>query len=352
MARFIVPPYLLHRLAETDDPRFGRASAAARFSLQEAADLREARRVAPLRPRSTLVAEPGGDEPAGPARSIGDAQGTERLPGALVRSEGQPSNGDVAVDEAYDGLGETYAFFAEVFGRRSIDDAELPLDATVHFGRDYDNAFWDGERMVFGDGDGEVFNRFTASLSVIGHELAHGVIQHAGDLVYQGQSGALNESIADVFGVLVEQYSRGQNAADASWLVGEGLFTAEVQGSALRSMSAPGTAYDDDVLGKDPQPGHMDDYVATSDDNGGVHINSGIPNRAFYLAATKLGGRAWETAGRIWYDTLASGRVSPTMDFSAFAVATVATAAEQYGDGSGEAAAVIEAWEGVGLVLG
>ncbi|BBE24050.1 hypothetical protein MN0502_29330 [Arthrobacter sp. MN05-02] len=144
----------------------------------------------------------------------------------------------------------------------------------MHYGTDYDNAFWDGERMVFGDGDGEIFGRFTASLTVISHELVHGFTQYSTNLEYQGQSGALNESLSDVFGVLVEQRELGQDAADATWLVGAGIFTAQVQGSALRSLRAPGTAYDDDVLGRDPQPATMADYVETTSDNGGVHINS------------------------------------------------------------------------------
>lgn len=149
--------------------------------------------------------------------------------------------------------------------------------------------------MVFGDGDGEVFERFTRSLSVIGHELAHGVTQYSAGLAYRNQAGAINESMSDVFGALVEQYVKQESAKEASWLIGEGLFTEQVEGSALRSMKAPGTAYDDDVLGKDPQPDSMDSYVRTSADNGGVHINSGIPNRAFYLLAEALGGNAWES---------------------------------------------------------
>ena len=119
-----------------------------------------------------------------------------------------------------------------------------------------------------------------------------------------------------MFGALTEQHQLGQTADEASWLIGEGIFTDAVQGEALRSLTAPGTAYDDDVLGRDPQPAHMDDYVVTSDDNGGVHINSGIPNHAFYLAARQLGGHAWERAGLIWYRTLTSGTVSPTADFT------------------------------------
>ena len=180
----------------------------------------------------------------------------------LVRKEGEAATGDPAADEAYDGLGHTHSLYADVFGRNSIDDQGMPLNATVHFGKLYDNAFWDGQQMVFGDGDGEIFERFTRSLSVIGHELAHGVTQFSAGLAYRNQAGAINESISDVFGALVEQYVRKQSTADASWLIGEGLFTAQVQGAALRSMKAPGTAYDDDVLGKDPQPDSMDSTSA------------------------------------------------------------------------------------------
>src|SRR3546814_20300984 len=99
-------------------------------------------------------------------------------------------------------------------------------------------------------------------------------------LFRSGQSGALNESLSDVFGVLVEQHAAGQSADEASWLVGDGIFTDAVQGVALRSLSEPGTAYADDVLGRDPQPGHLRDYVQTVADHGGVPITSGIPHRA------------------------------------------------------------------------
>src|SRR4029079_944922 len=134
--------------------------------------------------------------------------------------------------------------------------------------------------------------------------LTHGVTQDEAQLVYSNQSGALNESLSDVFGSLIKQFSLNQTADQADWLIGAGLLTKQVNGVALRSMKAPGTAYNDPVLGKDPQPAHMKDYVNTISDNGGVHINSGIPNHAFYLIATQIGGNAWEKAGQIWYLTL------------------------------------------------
>jgi Zn-dependent metalloprotease len=282
-----------------------------------------------------------------PRRTVSTADGAETVPGRTMRSEGHPPSGDLAVDEAYDGLGATFRLYLDAYGRHSVDDAGLPLPATVHYGRDYDNAFWDGTQMVFGDGDGELFNRFTIAVDVIGHELTHGVTEHDAGLVYQGQSGALNESVSDVFGSLVKQYALGQRADQADWLIGAGLFTEQVQGVALRSMRAPGTAYDDDVLGADPQPAHLRDYVETTEDNGGVHTNSGIPNHAFYLVAAALGGNAWDVAGRVWYDALRDDRLAADADFAAFAGITVRAAESRFG--AEAVAAVRDGWAGVGV---
>ncbi|QJU53205.1 M4 family metallopeptidase [Herbiconiux sp. KACC 21604] len=365
----IVPPYLLERIAGADAYGLERAAAAARRSLTADPALRAERQREAERPAaspwaSTRFSAAGNDtspdlglgddgepaaSPPGPDRTVYDAGRTETLPGRVVRREGAPATGDPAADEAYDGLGATHALLLDAFGRDSIDGKGLPLLATVHYGRDYDNAFWDGDRMVFGDGDGEVFGRFTASLSVIGHELAHGVTQYTAGLVYQGQSGALNESFSDVIGALVEQHRLGQTAGEADWLIGAGLFTDAVEGRALRSMLEPGTAYDDDVLGRDPQPADMAGYVDTADDNGGVHVNSGIPNRAFALAAIELGGRAWETVGPVWYDTVGGPRLTTTADFAQFAAATIATAGERYGGDSREVSAIEGAWRTVGV---
>lgn len=344
----IVPPYLLDRIAEAAGPRFPLAAEAARRALLREPPARLGYDTPPAAGLGLPSALP--DAPSDPDRRISDAQGTERLPGRLVRREGERATGDEAVDDAYDGLGDTHRMFDRVLGRDSIDGLGMPLEATVHFGEAYDNAFWDGERMVFGDGDGEIFRGFTDSLSVIGHELAHGVTEHTAKLRYQGQSGALNEHVSDAFGALVEQYALGQDAEAATWLIGEGIFTAEVQGRALRSMLEPGTAYDDDVLGRDPQPAHMRDYIETAEDNGGVHLNSGIPNRAFALAARQLGGFAWEHVGRIWYDTLTSGRLGEDATFAQFAEETVRQAGLRFGERSREVEAVREGWQQVGVL--
>ncbi len=348
MTHAIIPPYLLARVATAREPHLARAAEAARATL--VAD----RSYTPRRSRIVLSIEDGGtlvvESTPAPDREISDAQQQETLPGVRVRGEDDPPSADVSVNEAFDGLGATFDFYLDAYGRSSIDGKGGPLWATVHYGRDYDNAFWNGERMVFGDGDGEVFTRFTRSLTVIAHELTHGVTEFSGGLEYQSQSGALNESISDVFGALTEQHHLKQSASEATWLIGAGIFTDAVQGKALRSLSAPGTAYDDDVLGKDPQPAHMRDYVETTGDNGGVHINSGIPNRAFYVVADALGGFAWERAGRIWYLTLTGGTLSPTSDFAAFAAATLATATAEYGEKSKEADAVRSGWIDVGVM--
>jgi Zn-dependent metalloprotease len=281
-------------------------------------------------------------------RTIYDAKNRENLPGTPIRREGGREKGGKTVTEAYGYSGSTYNFFKDIFGRNSIDTRGMKLDSTVHYGEDYNNAFWNGTQMVYGDGDGDIFQRFTKSIDVIGHELSHGVTQYEAALEYQGQAGALNESFSDVFGSLVKQYYLRQKVEKADWLIGNGLFTRKVNGIALRSMKEPGTAYDDPTIGKDPQPGHMKDYVRTTDDNGGVHINSGIPNHAFYLTAIELGGYAWEKAGRIWYVTLTE-RLRERSDFSNAAVSTLQVAENLYGRGSAESIAVEKAWNRVGI---
>jgi hypothetical protein len=340
----IIPPYLLERLAtshpDEDTSRWGQ------HTLTIDARLRERRTLPPPTPSTQGAMPPQAAQRSGEdAIAIYTAGNGSDLPGRVVRVSGEPESGDVAVDEAYAGVDGTLALYREVYGRESYDGRGAPVVTTVHYERNYDNAFWDGRQLVFGDGDGTVFDRFTKPVDVLGHEFTHAVTQYTANLTYQGQSGALNESISDVFGTCLKQRLLGQSAQEGDWLIGQGLFLPSVQGKALRSMSEPGTAYDDDVIGKDPQVGSMDDYVDTQDDNGGVHLNSGIPNRAFYLAATSIGGNAWEGAGKIWYAALTSG-IGPDTGFAGFAAATVAAAE---GVSSEAADAVRSAWERVGV---
>ncbi|MFJ2603890.1 M4 family metallopeptidase [Streptomyces sp. NPDC091279] len=340
----VVPPHVLDRIAQNQDPAL---SSAARRTLERDAWERTHRRMTTV-VGATAVAAPPGAASDQPQRTIYDAKHGTTLPGTKVRAEGSEPGQDATVNRAYAGLGATFELYLKAYGRHSIDGEGLPLDASVHYSKDYNNAFWNGEQMVFGDGDGEIFLDFTLPIDVIGHELTHGVTQYTANLTYFGQSGALNESVSDVFGSLIKQYTLGQSATEADWLIGAGLLAPRVTGTALRSMKAPGTAYDDDVLGKDPQPATMADYVRTGRDNGGVHINSGIPNHAFYLVATALGGNAWERAGQIWYDVLTGGDLDNDVDFAGFAKATAAAAKARYQQGA-ELQAVTKAWETVGV---
>ncbi|MET7679835.1 M4 family metallopeptidase [Streptomyces sp. NPDC005423] len=340
----IVPPHVLDKLAQHEDPAL---SGPARQTLERDAYERTHRRLTTVI-GAPSVAAPAGSDGGKPRRTIYDARHKQDLPGRKVRAEGSQPGRDASVNRAYAGLGATFELYLKAYGRDSIDGSGLPLDASVHYGVNYDNAFWNGEQMVFGDGDNELFLDFTIPLDVIGHELTHGVTQYTANLTYYGQSGALNESVSDVFGSLIKQYALGQSAAQADWLIGAGLLAPRVHGVALRSMKAPGTAYDDPALGKDPQPATMKDYVRTGRDNGGVHLNSGIPNHAFYLVAEALGGNAWERAGQVWYDVLTGGRLEKDALFADFAQLTVEAAKARYHEGD-ELQAVLKAWEQVGV---
>lgn len=342
--RSFIPPYILNRIVANGSEH---QRASAQRTLIHVRTLRHQPGPPSQSLATAILPQPG--KPGLPQRGIHDAQGKMLLPGMPVRLEGQPASGDPAVDEAYDALGASYDFFWKVLGRDSIDNKGFALIGSVHYGQNYENAFWNGSQMVFGDGDGEIFERFTRSLDVIGHELTHGVIESEAGLVYANQSGALNESLSDVFGVLIKQHVLGQTVDQADWLIGADLLTPRIKGVGLRSMAHPGTAYDDPLLGKDPQPDHMRNFVITQEDNGGVHINSGIPNRAFYLAAKALGGHAWEKTGRIWYDALCDRRLDREATFSAFAQLTVMHARLRFG--AKEARAVQHGWAETGVDL-
>jgi Zn-dependent metalloprotease len=286
-------------------------------------------------------------------RTIFSAENKEELPGIIIMSEVERQVGvrkDRHVSEAYLYSGFTYDFYKKNFDRNSIDTYGMRLDSTVHYGEDYNNAFWNGTQMVYGDGDKEIFERFTNCIDVVGHELTHGITQYEAALEYQGQSGALNESFSDVFGSMVKQWVKKQKVDKADWLIGNGLFTKKINGKALRSMKEPGTAYDDPIIGKDPQPGHWDNYDPRDTDNGGVHINSGIPNRAFYLTAMELGGYSWEKAGRIWYVALRD-KLQERSDFKMAAKFTFDVAGELYGIRSKEQNAVKKGWNLVGIEI-
>jgi len=333
-----IPPHILNRIASRCAPE---------LSTRAVATLEQMREIVAHR---TLLPPAAQGSAKGPQknRRVYDAKHRRQTPGQLVMMEHWPRVADVEVNESFDGAGITYDFWAIVLGRSSVDGKGKRLDSTVHYGTRFDNAMWDGRQMIYGDGDGKIFKRFTAALDVIAHEITHGHTQYLCSLGYTGQTGAINEHISDAFGSMVKQWARPQLANDADWLIGAELFGPRVAARGIRSLAAPGTAYDDPVLGKDPQPGHMRDYVVTRDDNGGVHINSGIPNHAFYILATTLGGYSWDKAGRIWFITVRD-HLKSDADFNDFAQATVEVAGELYGEGGQVQLSVAQAWALVGI---
>ncbi len=345
----IVPPHMLEEIANKGTQTQRNLAIS---TLKTSEQMRGQRRALADFTGAAFRVAAGGKE-----RIIYDAKYGSSLPGTPVRNEGDGPTSDVAVNEAYDGSGATYDLYNDVYSRNSIDGNGMRLDSTVHYKKGYDNAFWNGEQMVYGDGDEDMppserlFNRFTIAIDVIGHELTHGVTQYEAKLVYSYQPGALNESMSDVFGSLVKQRQLNQTADQADWIIGAGLLTENVNGVGIRSMKEPGTAYNDPVLGKDPQPGHMKDYVNTLSDNGGVHINSGIPNHAFYFVAMELGGYAWEKAGQIWYVTLRD-KLSANSQFQDCANLTYQVAEDLFGVGSLEQQAVKKGWAQVGIDIG
>ncbi|KAF4340390.1 extracellular metallo ase [Fusarium beomiforme] len=356
----IVPPHLLRSIVESDQ-----ADDAQRTRAQRSLDHLEhiINKVNLGKSKSSLLT-PGEqvayltatDDP--PYRAVYDihesANGGE-LPSELIRDNGKKAideatkPSDKAVNQAFDNVGLVLGFYKKFFKWLSIDNQDMDVISTVHFGKRYENAFWDPEKlqMVFGDG-GEFLNNFTGCIDVIGHELTHAVTEHTSPLDYYGQAGSLNEHVSDVFGIMVKQRIQDEQSDVADWLIGEDCILPGVKGTALRSMKAPGTAYDDPVFGKDPQVDHMKKFKTTFEDNGGVHIYSGIPNKAFYLAAVSFGGYSWEKAGKIWWAALRSGKIPPRTTFKQFATATVDCAQELYG--SFAAKKVKKAWQDVGVV--
>ena len=336
-----MPPYILRSIAEHGDEEDRvRALAALEISLEPRRRRQEPVLVAGaiLVPRRVK------------RRTIYDANGGRDLPGRTLRIEGSRRVRDDAANEAYEFTGVTYDYFRRMHERRSLDDRGMRLESTVHFGDRFNNAHWDGRQMIFGDGDGKYFNRFTACVDVVAHELTHGVIQYAAGIGASGECGALAEHFADVFGILTKQQRLRQTAAKSDWLIGAELLTDRVRGDGIRSMKQPGAAYDDPVFGRDPQPAHMRDFVRTREDDRGVHINSGIPNHAFWRVATLLGGRAWETAGRIWYRALTRA-MGPRSGFQECADATWTAAVELFGRRSEPERAVATGWRHVGIEI-
>lgn len=214
----------------------------------------------------------------------------------LVRKEGEEAIADQTANKAFDTSGFVRDYFKSTFGLDSIDGKGLDIISNIHYGVAYNNAFWDGDEMTYGDGDGKEFTDFASAIDVVAHELVHGVTQFFANLEYRSQSGALNEHFSDVFGTVIKQKFLKQDISEADWLIGDTVVTDDFPGVAIRSMKAPGTANEFDT-----QPDHMDDYYSGNADNQGVHINSGIPNKAFYLSCLEIG---LDECALIWFETL------------------------------------------------
>jgi Zn-dependent metalloprotease len=245
-----------------------------------------------LMDRSLLAAVPGTS-----ARHVFDSQNTGSTRLKSVRDEGTVAIADVDANAAYDNGGLVRDYFKTVLGWNSIDNNSMDLIFNIHYMVKYNNAFWDGEQMTFGDGDGVNFQNFVRALDVTGHELTHGIVQYTANLEYKGQSGALNEHFADVFGTSVKQWAAKETEKTANWLMGEICMTGRFKGKAIRSMKAPADA----AVVLSAQPDHMSKIFKGTADNGGVHVNSGIPNYAFYLVSMDITTQA---AAKLWFAAL------------------------------------------------
>lgn len=261
---------------------------------------------------SLLPATPGTS-----ARRIFDSQNTGSTRLKIIREEGAMSLNDADANAAYDNGGIVRDYFKTVLGWNSINDDGLDLIFNVHYMVKYNNAFWDGEQMAFGDGDGVNFQNFVRALDVTAHELTHGVVQYTANLEYKGQSGALNEHFADVFGTAIKQWAAKETEKTANWLIGEICTMGKYAGKAVRSMKAPA----DTAVVLSAQPENMSKMFKGTADNGGVHVNSGIPNKAFYLVSMDIGT---QKAAKLWFETLKI--LKPTSKFTDFYKALTKTA--------------------------
>jgi hypothetical protein len=294
-------------------------------------------------PPVAVAVPPPASEPSLPARSKGeprrlvyDAQCGTNLPGVLVRSEGGPPCADPAVESVYYWLGQAHSFLYEAFGHDSLDGRGGELIAVVHYGRAYGNAFWDGRHVVLGDGGDRVIRSLAATPDATYKEVMNGFVQHAASFDYAGQSGSLRDAAAIVFALLTRQFVLRQPVEAADWRFGAGVLGPDA-----------GT----DLIADPSKAASWKDFQKTSEDGGGVHVNSPIAQHAFYRLAVALGGRAWEGAGQVWYDALTDADLEPDSTFRQFARVTVAAARRRFGDHSEEATATRQSWIDLGVKL-
>jgi Zn-dependent metalloprotease len=341
---FIIPRDVLVRLSKdrrlTPRQRADFASAAALETQWR--KIRSERAKLTRLTRATLPSGLAAADAAGaPAVAVFDCRHGTTLPGSPVANPARAT--DATAKRAFVETTAVAEFFQTLFDRNSLDNAGMTLVSSVHYSVHYNNAFWSGSQMTYGDGDGKVFEDFTRSTDVIGHELAHGVTQYSAGFSYTNEAGGLNESMSDVFGSMFRQWRAGHDVTQADWLIGSDIMgpTARERGfTCLRDMANPAAAH---CLS--PQPTRFSQYRPGMD----PHESSGIPNRAFHMAALAIGGRSWEKAGRVWYRALTGYPPSPGMRMRAFAKRTREVAGAIYPDEPAVKAAIDAAWNAVGL---
>jgi Zn-dependent metalloprotease len=280
--------------------------------------------------------------PLRPSVLVFDCRGSTTQPGDLI----DPSeiNAPEAARRIAQNILSLLGFYKSIFNRNSIDNNGMGLQASIHFSRAYCNAFWTGTQMVFGDGDGAVFTDFASSEDMLAHEFTHGVTQYTAGFGFWDEPGALNESISDVFSAVYRQWRLRQTSDKADWMIGTGILgpTARQRGfQCLRSLSTPSAAKCISL-----QPQHLADYEASGD----PHINSGIPNQAFYRAAMAIGGQTWDRIALVWYFALTNGRRQPNMGFNEFAALTIAKGASLFRTTASVPKAIEQAWKDVGVL--
>ncbi len=338
---FIIPKDVLERFANDK-----KLSAADRQSFADSAQYEDAwRAVRAANAKLSASAQAllvSGVLPVGPPTvTVSDCQHGTTLPGVPTSNPGASS--DATVKRAFDEATGVAQFYQTIFGRNSVDNSGKTLASSVHFSIKYNNAFWNGNQMTYGDGDGNIFIDFTGSNDVIAHELTHGVTQFSAQLAYANEAGGLNESMSDVFGSMYRQWRANQTVVKADWLIGKEIVGpgAIAKGfTCLRDMSNPASAH---CLA--PQPTNFSQYTNGMD----PHYASGIPNFAFYKAAIAIGGKSWEKAGKIWYQALTGFAPQPSMKMSVFAKRTRTLSKSLFASDPLVFGAVDKAWTAVGL---
>jgi Zn-dependent metalloprotease len=276
-----------------------------------------------------------------PLVTVYDCHHTTTLPGTPVPNPG--SSSDATAKRTFGETTKVAKFYKDVFGRNSIDNHGMTMMSSIHFGVKYNNAMWNGSQMIYGDGDGQIFVDFTLGDDVIGHENTHGVTQHSLQLVYHDEPGGLNESVSDCFGSMFRQWEHNQDVNHADWLIGHDIMgpVSKQRGfTCLRDMAHPDATH---CLA--PQPTKYSQITPGMD----PHYSSGPPNLAFYTACKTLGGKSWETIGKVWYNTLTGSGPQPNMKMKAFADRTRQLAHSMYSGNPAVAAAVDAGWKHVGL---